>query len=32
VFRLTVDERRQVPVTVIPSTRQHETLYEDPLK
>jgi nitrilase len=32
VFRLTVDERRQVPVTVIPSPRQHETLYEDPLK
>ena len=24
IFRLTVDERRQAPVTVIPSTREHD--------
>jgi nitrilase len=29
IFRLTVDERRQAPVTVIPSTRQHEANCED---
>jgi len=29
---LTVDERRQVPVTVVPSTHQRETHHEEPLK
>lgn len=29
IFRLTVDERRQAPVTVIPSTRQREPIAED---
>lgn len=32
IFRLTVDERRQAPVTVIPSVRQQETGYEDLVK
>jgi nitrilase len=32
VFRLTVDERRQAPVTVIPAVRPHEAHYEDLLK
>jgi nitrilase len=32
IFRLTVDERRQAPVTVIPSVRQQETGYVDLVK